>query len=69
MSNFMNLVPKTLALSGDNAVCFCSLSIRHINSTFHLQIEAILTDIPLFCEGIMGIGVFTFLFIAKQVRW
>ncbi|KAJ3517385.1 hypothetical protein NLJ89_g547 [Agrocybe chaxingu] len=31
-------------------------------------IEAILTDIPLFCEGIMGIGVFTFLFIVKQVK-
>ncbi|KAF8973895.1 hypothetical protein BDZ97DRAFT_403720 [Flammula alnicola] len=30
-------------------------------------IESILTDIPLFCEGIMGIGVFTFLFITKQV--
>ncbi|KDR85130.1 hypothetical protein GALMADRAFT_131864 [Galerina marginata CBS 339.88] len=31
-------------------------------------IEAILSDIPLFCEGIMGIGVFTFLFITKQVN-
>lgn len=30
-------------------------------------IEAILSDIPLFCEGIMGIGVFTFLFLTNQV--
>ncbi|KAF8167965.1 hypothetical protein B0H34DRAFT_683800 [Crassisporium funariophilum] len=31
-------------------------------------IESILADIPLFCEGIMGIGVFTFLFLTKQVK-
>ncbi|KAH9486794.1 hypothetical protein JR316_0000859 [Psilocybe cubensis] len=31
-------------------------------------IEAILSDIPLFCEGIMGIGVFTFLFFTKHVN-
>ncbi|KAF4623591.1 hypothetical protein D9613_001926 [Agrocybe pediades] len=31
-------------------------------------IEAILSDIPLFCEGIMGIGVFTFYCITKQVK-
>ncbi|KAF9056304.1 hypothetical protein BJ165DRAFT_1432493 [Panaeolus papilionaceus] len=31
-------------------------------------IDSILTDIPLFCQGIMGIGVFTFLFIIKRVK-
>ncbi|KJA29267.1 hypothetical protein HYPSUDRAFT_504840 [Hypholoma sublateritium FD-334 SS-4] len=31
-------------------------------------ISAILSDIPLFCVGLMGIGVFTFLFMTKQVR-
>ncbi|KAF8912800.1 hypothetical protein CPB84DRAFT_1759539 [Gymnopilus junonius] len=32
------------------------------------SIAYILTDIPLFCEGVMGIGVFTFLFLVKQVK-
>ncbi|KAF9474465.1 hypothetical protein BDN70DRAFT_997033 [Pholiota conissans] len=41
-------------------------------TTFPLNAESaindILTDIPLFCEGVMGIGVFTFLFLTKQVN-
>ncbi|KAF9532065.1 hypothetical protein CPB83DRAFT_56342 [Crepidotus variabilis] len=46
-----------------------TLRTSSISLSSDAAVEAILADIPLFCEGIMGIGVFTFLVVAKQVKW
>lgn len=66
MSNASTLLPTSIALSSDAAVS--SSTPYRTNNLPRPQIEAILSDIPLFCEGIMGIGVFTFLFFTKQVN-